>query len=47
MAKGAAEYSAAEGGDTSMNVMLAPFINNIKHFLVQLMYTNYKILRLL
>jgi len=27
--------------------MVAPCINNIKHVIVQLMYTNYKILRLL
>ena len=31
----------------SMNFMVAPCINNIKHFIVQLMNTNYKILRLL
>ena len=30
-----------------MNFMVAPCINNIKHFIVQLMHTNYKILRLL
>ena len=30
-----------------MNFMVAPCINNIKHFIVQLMYTNYKILSLL
>ena len=29
------------------NFMVAPCINNIKHFTVQLMHTNYKILRLL
>jgi len=27
--------------------MVAPCINNIKHLIVQLMHTNYKILRLL
>ena len=27
--------------------MVAPCINNIRHFIVQLMHTNYKILRLL
>ena len=31
----------------SMNFMVAQCINNIKHFIVQLMHTNYKILRLL
>ena len=30
-----------------INFMVAPCINNIKHFIVQLMHTNYKILRLL
>jgi len=30
-----------------MNFMVAPRINNIKHFIVQLMHTNYKLLRLL
>ena len=30
-----------------MNFMFAPCINNIKHFIVQLRHTNYKILRLL
>jgi len=30
-----------------MNFMVAPRISNIKHFIVQLMHTNYKILRLL
>jgi len=30
-----------------MNIMVAPYVNNIKHFIVQLMHTNYKILRLL
>jgi len=25
--------------------MVAPCINNIKHFIIQLMHTNYKILR--
>ena len=30
-----------------LNFMFAPCINNIKHFIVQLMYKNYKILRLL
>jgi len=29
------------------NFMVAPCINNTKHFIVQLMHTNYKILRLL
>ena len=29
------------------NFMVAPCINNIKHFIVQIMHTNYKILRLL
>jgi len=29
------------------NFMVAPCINNIKHFIVQLMHPNYKILRLL
>ena len=29
-----------------MNFMVALCINNIKHFIVQLMQTNYKILRL-
>ena len=28
----------------NVNVMVAPCINNIKHFIVQLMHTNYKIL---
>jgi hypothetical protein len=28
-----------------MNFMVPPCINNIKHFIVQLMHTNYKILR--
>ena len=31
----------------TMNFMVAPYINNVKHFIVQLMHTNYKILRLL
>ena len=31
----------------SLNFTVAPCINNIKHFIVQLMHTNYKILRLL
>jgi len=31
----------------TFNFMVAPCINNIKHFIVQLMHTNYKILRLL
>ena len=31
----------------SMNFMVAPRINDIKHLIVQLMHTNYKILRLL
>jgi len=31
----------------SLNFMVVPCINNIKHFIVQLMHTNYKILRLL
>jgi len=31
----------------NLNFMVAPCINNIKHFIVQLMHTNYKILRLL
>jgi len=30
-----------------MNFMVAPCINNIRHLIVQLMHTNYKILRLL
>jgi len=30
-----------------LNFMAAPCINNIKHFIFQLMHTNYKILRLL
>jgi len=30
-----------------VNFMVAPCINNVKHFIVQLMHTNYKILRLL
>ena len=30
-----------------VNFTVAPCINNIKHFIVQLMHTNYKILRLL
>jgi len=30
-----------------MNFMVAPCINNIKHFIVQLTHTNDKILRLL
>jgi len=30
-----------------VNFMVAPCINNIKHFIVKLMHTNYKILRLL
>jgi len=33
--------------EISMNFMVAPCINNIKHFIVQLMHSNYKILRLL
>ena len=28
-----------------LNFMVAPFINNIEHFIVQLMHTNCKILR--
>jgi len=28
-----------------MNFMVAPCNNNIKHFIVQLMHTNYKIFR--
>jgi hypothetical protein len=32
---------------TNLNFMVAPCINNIKHFIVQLMHTYYKILRLL
>jgi len=31
----------------AMNFMVAPCINNIRHFIVQLMHTNYKIIRLL
>ena len=31
----------------NMNFMVEPCINNIKHFIVQLIHTNYKILRLL
>ena len=31
----------------TINFMVAPCINNIKHFIVQIMHTNYKILRLL
>jgi len=31
----------------AVNCMVAPYINNIKHFIVQLIQTNYKILRLL
>ena len=30
-----------------VNFMVAPCINNIRHFIVQLMHTNYKILRFL
>ena len=30
-----------------LNFTVAPCINNIRHFIVQLMHTNYKILRLL
>jgi len=30
-----------------LNFMVAPCISNIKHHIVQLMHTNYKILRLL
>jgi len=30
-----------------LNFIVAPCINNIKHFIVQLMHTYYKILRLL
>jgi len=30
-----------------VNVMIAPSLNNIKHFIVHLMHTNYNILRLL
>jgi len=30
-----------------MNFMVAPCINNIEHFIFQLMHTDYKILRLL
>jgi len=30
-----------------MYFMVAPYINNIRHFIVQLMHTNYKFLRLL
>jgi len=29
------------------DLMVAPCINNIRHFIVQLMHTNYKIFRLL
>jgi hypothetical protein len=32
---------------SNMNFMVAPCVNNIKQFIVQLMHTNYKILRLL
>jgi len=32
---------------SSMNFMVAPCISNIKHFIVQLMHTDYKILKLL
>jgi len=32
---------------SNMNFRVAPCINNIKHFIFQLMHTNYKILRLL
>ena len=32
---------------STVNFMVAPCISNIKHFIVQLMHTNYKILRLL
>ena len=31
----------------NLNFMVAPCISNIKHFIVQLMHTNYKIRRLL
>ena len=31
----------------TVNFMVAACISNIKHFIVQLMHTNYKILRLL
>ena len=30
-----------------INFVIAPCINNIRHFIVQLMHTNYKIIRLL
>jgi len=30
-----------------MNFMVAPCISSVKHFIVQLMHTKYKILRLL
>ena len=30
-----------------MNLMVAPRISNVKHFIVQLMHTNFKILKLL
>jgi len=36
-----------EEWDYEMNFMVAPCIVNIKHFIVQLMHTNYKIFRLL
>jgi len=36
-----------DGNTLSINLMVAPCINNIKHFIVQLMHMNYKILRLL
>jgi len=31
----------------NLNFVFAPCVSNIKHFIVQLMHTNYKILRLL
>jgi len=33
--------------DIQMNFMVAPCISNIRHFIVKLMHTNYKIFRLL
>jgi hypothetical protein len=40
-------YNCTHTYPLSMNFIVGPCINNIKHFIVQLMHTNYKILRLL
>ena len=37
----------SENTKINLNFMVAPCINNIRHYIVQLMHTNYEILRLL